>query len=148
MSPNKHIGNFLNYYLNDLEHPDYAVMISGCWGSGKTYFIKRFLFSDSEGKEVESVSVNDWLTGCKMYSVVYVSLFGAKNREEIDSRVANIFHNVLNSKKLKIIKGITSIGSSIVADIYGFGLRRHIRNVFVILIFELFKHLNAIHFRH
>ena len=36
---NKHIEEFLDYYLNVEQSPDYAVLITGCWGSGKTYFI-------------------------------------------------------------------------------------------------------------
>ena len=43
---NKHIEEFLDYYLNVEQSPDYAVLITGCWGSGKTYFIRKYL----EGK--------------------------------------------------------------------------------------------------
>ncbi len=39
---NKHIEEFLDYYLNKEQSPDYAVLITGCWGSGKTYFIRKY----------------------------------------------------------------------------------------------------------
>lgn len=59
---NKHIEEFLDYYLNKELSPDYAVLITGCWGSGKTYFIRQFLEKQgAAGKDV--VRKNDWLAG-------------------------------------------------------------------------------------
>lgn len=90
---NKHIEEFLDYYLNKEQSPDYAVLITGCWGSGKTYFIKRYL--GGEKKEIK-----DWLTDCEKYTVVYTSLFGLKNREEIDKKIQEIFRPKLGIKAL------------------------------------------------
>ena len=39
---NKHITDYLGKYLK-LSKPDFAVMIKGEWGSGKTYFIKKYI---------------------------------------------------------------------------------------------------------
>ena len=39
---NKHITDYLDKYLK-LSKPDFAVMIKGEWGSGKTYFIKKYI---------------------------------------------------------------------------------------------------------
>ena len=99
---NKHIEEFLDYYLNVEQSPDYAVLITGCWGSGKTYFIRQYL----EGKGAagkDEVKTFDWLTDCEKYAVVYVSLFGAKSREEMDKRVLEKLHPILNSEYLKSI---------------------------------------------
>jgi Flp pilus assembly CpaF family ATPase len=38
---NQHIHEFLEYYIK-LDKPEYAVLLSGKWGSGKTHFINRF----------------------------------------------------------------------------------------------------------
>lgn len=57
--------NYIDYYKN-LQNPGYAVLITGEWGSGKTYQIKKAL-KDEE-----------------MY---YVSLFGLTSPEEIHSAV-------------------------------------------------------------
>ncbi len=99
---NKHIEEFLDYYLNKEQSPDYAVLITGCWGSGKTYFIRQYLEGKgAAGKDV--VKTFDWLTDCEKYAVVYVSLFGAKSREEMDKRVLEKLHPILNSDYLKSI---------------------------------------------
>lgn len=110
---NKHIEEFLDYYLNVEQSPDYAVLITGCWGSGKTYFIRRYLEGKgAAGKDV--VKTFDWLTDCKKYTVVYVSLFGAKSREEMDKRVLETLHPKLNSKIVKAIPGAVSLIGKIV----------------------------------
>jgi hypothetical protein len=99
---NKHIEEFLDYYLNVEQSPDYAVLITGCWGSGKTYFIRQYLEGKgAAGKNV--VKMFDWLTDCEKYVVVYVSLFGAKSREEMDKRVLEKLHPILSSEYLKSI---------------------------------------------
>ena len=85
----KHIEEFLDYYLNKEQSPDYAVLITGCWGSGKTYFIRQYLGGDRK-------EIKDWLTDCVKYTVVYVSLFGLKNRDEIDKKIQeDMFLNAL-----------------------------------------------------
>lgn len=100
LNSNKHIEEFLNYYLDKELSPDYAVLITGCWGSGKTYFIRKYLEGKgAAGKDV--VKTFDWLTDCEKYAVVYVSLFGAKSREEMDKRVLEKLHPILNSEYIK-----------------------------------------------
>lgn len=90
---NKHIEEFLDYYLNVEQSPDYAVLITGCWGSGKTYFIRQYLGGDRK-------EIKDWLTDCVKYTVVYVSLFGLKNRDEIDKKIQEVFRPKLGLRKL------------------------------------------------
>ena len=104
---NKHIEEFLDYYLNVEQSPDYAVLITGCWGSGKTYFIRQYLGGNRK-------EVKEWLTDCEKYVVVYVSLFGAKSREEMDKRVLEALHPKLNSKIVKAIPGAVSLIGKIV----------------------------------
>lgn len=104
---NKHIKEFLDYYLNVEQSPDYAVLITGCWGSGKTYFIRQYLGGNRK-------EVKEWLTDCEKYVVVYVSLFGAKSREEMDKRVLEALHPKLNSKIVKAIPGAVSLIGKIV----------------------------------
>ncbi|EBF2152763.1 hypothetical protein DIL44_22640, partial [Salmonella enterica] len=41
MDLNNHIIDNLNYYLN-ANAPEYAFMITGGWGAGKTHFIESF----------------------------------------------------------------------------------------------------------
>lgn len=85
---NKHIEEFLDYYLNKEQSPDYAVLITGCWGSGKTYFVKKYLANGvSEDKDI--FNNFDWLTECEKYTVVYISLFGIQNQKEIEQKIQN-----------------------------------------------------------
>ena len=48
MSQNEHIDDFLTYYLFKCLEPNYAVLIKGKWGCGKSYYIKNFLNSTSD----------------------------------------------------------------------------------------------------
>ncbi|MBR6123274.1 hypothetical protein IKQ19_06720 [Candidatus Saccharibacteria bacterium] len=94
---NKHIEEFLDYYLNVEQSPDYAVLITGCWGSGKTYFVKKYLANGvSEDKDV--FNNFDWLTECEKYTVVYISLFGIQNQKEIEQKIQNICFPYLNQQ--------------------------------------------------
>ena len=91
---NQHIANFLDGYLSTSNKPDYAVLITGDWGSGKTHFIKKFLGGDKK-------IVKSWLTDCEKHIVLYVSLFGAKSRADMDGRVLEKLHPILKSNKIK-----------------------------------------------
>ena len=109
---NKHIEEFLDYYLNKEQSPDYAVLITGCWGSGKTYFIRQYLEKQgAAGKDV--VRKNDWLTGFKKYTVVYVSLFGMKTREDINKKIEHILHPKIDSKKIECLPDAVSLIGSL-----------------------------------
>ena len=109
---NKHIEEFLDYYLNKEQSPDYAVLITGCWGSGKTYFIRQYLEKQgAAGKDV--VKKNDWLTGFEKYTVIYVSLFGVKTREDINKKIEHIFRPKINSKKLDYLPDAVSLVSNL-----------------------------------
>ena len=109
---NKHIEEFLDDYLNKEQSPDYAVLITGCWGSGKTYFIRQFLEKQgAAGKDV--VKKPDWLNGFEKYTVVYVSLFGMKTREDINKKIERILHPKIISKKLEHLPDAISLVSNL-----------------------------------
>ena len=86
---NKHIEEFLKYYLENESSPDYAVLITGCWGSGKTYFVKKYLAKGVPEKR-DIFNNFDWLAECEKYTVVYISLFGVQNQKEIEHKIQNI----------------------------------------------------------
>ena len=66
---NKAVIESLDYYLS-LNKPEYAFMISGAWGVGKTYFMNNYL----ENRKGESEKI------------IRFSLFGLKNTNEIDTQ--------------------------------------------------------------
>lgn len=113
---NEHIEEFLNYYLEKETSPDYAVLITGCWGSGKTYFIKQYLAGKNpDGQKKDVAQIREWLTDCEKYTVVYTSLFGAKSREDMDARVLEKLRPVINPKD----KNCTSEALSLIASLAG-----------------------------
>ena len=66
---NKHINEFLDYYIK-LENPQYAVLLKGKWGSGKTHFINKYKKQLDEKKQ----------------KYIYVSLYGVTSYDEIETK--------------------------------------------------------------
>ncbi|WP_295056023.1 P-loop NTPase fold protein, partial [Sulfuricurvum sp.] len=97
INPNNHIKEYLSNYLI-LSNPEYAILLSGNWGSGKTYFIENFI---DEFK-------NDNIKFIK------ISLFGLKNTNSIDEEIFQNLHPLLGSKYAKlagnILKGALKLG--------------------------------------
>ncbi|MCK9371703.1 MAG: KAP family NTPase [Sulfuricurvum sp.] len=87
---NQHINDFLDYYLN-LNEPQYAVLLSGKWGSGKTFFVDKFI-DDRKKKN----------------NVVKISLFGLKTKEDIHKKLMFKLFGLDNHHNVKII--IKAIG--------------------------------------
>ncbi|WP_174389524.1 P-loop NTPase fold protein [Burkholderia metallica] len=91
---NVQIEGFLRYYLALDRAPQYAVMIRGQWGSGKTFFMERQLERYRE-------------TGGK---ALYVSLYGVASVKEIEEEFFRQLHPVLASKGMavagKVAKGL------------------------------------------
>ena len=68
---NGNIVNILEQYVKDF-NPQYAILLSGSWGCGKTYFIDAWC-----AKYIESVSnIINKNEGEKFISPIKVSLFG------------------------------------------------------------------------
>lgn len=92
---NQHINDFLDYYLN-LNEPQYAVLLSGKWGAGKTFFINKF-------KEKNK----------SRYKFIHISLFGLKSKEDMHKQVIfKLFglqsNSASNTMEIagKVIKGL------------------------------------------
>ena len=47
---NEGISSFLTYYIS-LDDPQYAIMLNGKWGCGKTYYIKHWIDVYKEGNK-------------------------------------------------------------------------------------------------
>jgi len=96
---NKFIKDYFKNYIVYKNNLEYAVLLKGKWGSGKTFFIKKFI---EEEKNVK---------------FIYVSLFGLKTLEEVHEKIFEAFHPFLSSKKAKflssILKGAIKFGTKI-----------------------------------
>ena len=42
-NPNEHIEEFLKHYFKLPSPPQYAVLLKGKWGVGKTWFLKKIM---------------------------------------------------------------------------------------------------------
>lgn len=89
---NSHIKNYLDSYVI-FDNPQYAVMIKGDWGSGKTHFIKEYIKEFNE-KNTETPQV-----------FIYLSIFGLKKTSSIDELIFQQLHPVLASKSAKLVGG-------------------------------------------
>lgn len=93
---NSHIKAYLEYYIS-LENPQYAVMLKGPWGCGKTYFIKRLI---SEWTENESN------TEILKLNPIYVSLNGISKVDTINEKIKSALHPFLYSKGVRFAKAL------------------------------------------
>ena len=79
---NKHIKEFLNYYIG-LPNPQYAVLLKGKWGSGKTHFINEYKKELDKNKQ----------------KYIYVSLYGVTSYDEIETKFLEAIYPRLYNKK-------------------------------------------------
>jgi hypothetical protein len=102
---NKHIEDYLNEYLQ-IEKPGFAVLIKGAWGSGKTYFVKNYIEHQLKPNNKE-------------LKPIYISLFGVSSKEEIDSRIYEAVHNLINKPVSKLAFGVAKTATLIGCNILG-----------------------------
>ena len=124
------IANYLRNYRQS-ENADYAILISGRWGSGKTYFVKQFLSDEQK-------------SGGANY--VYVSLNGICNKSEIDYQIVQQLHPMLTKKSVKcvcklastVVRGAAGFFSSGVVDIKSdiFALSKLMRSRAFVLVLD------------
>ena len=82
---NKHVEQYLNYFLGLPVSPNYAVMVTGQWGAGKTQLVRN-VCEAFDGADLK---------------VYYISLYGLSSTKQIDDLVFACLHPVLSNKKIK-----------------------------------------------
>jgi hypothetical protein len=85
-APNQTISDFLTYYTAPERKLDYAVMVDGPWGSGKTHLIRKML-------EQHKADGGEHL---------YVSLYGITSVKQIEEEFYRLLHPVLSSKGMRL----------------------------------------------
>ena len=83
---NSYIENYLNSYLK-IDKPEFAILLSGKWGSGKTYFIENYIEKKDKTEDIKFIKI---------------SLFGLKNTDSIDEQIFQNLHPVLGNKYVKL----------------------------------------------
>lgn len=131
------LNQIVRDYL-EAQNTDYAIMINGDWGSGKSYYIKHDFckvvtdvdykqkLSESESMRAKATEVStkvhkdqrnsDHLTkyDAKKYYPFYVSLYGISSVEDFNSKVADGVHDWIG-------KGI-EIATSVAKDKFGISI--------------------------
>lgn len=92
----------IKYYI-DTDFYNYAVMIDGAWGSGKTYFVKNVLLKKIESNEKR---------------VLYVSLYGISNIQELGKK---LYLDFLLKDKSKLVTEHSELVENVVGTMIDIG---------------------------
>lgn len=99
---NANITQFLFTYMDNPD-PQYAVMLKGKWGCGKSFFIQNWI-------ELYKEKIKD---GDAVLDPIYVSLYGLSSTSQITSAIDRVLHPFLYSKGVEITKKILKIAGKI-----------------------------------
>lgn len=95
---NQTTKEYLNYFVTS-QNPNFAVMLKGKWGAGKTYFIRGIIEEWENAQVIEEGEIN--------LKPIYVSLNGVAKKSEI-----------IESLKAKISPFLYSKGAKFASDIF------------------------------
>lgn len=99
---NENIVNFLNGYMMNPD-PQYAVLLKGKWGCGKTHFINHWIDAYKENPTTEQV-----------LEPIYVSLYGLSDTKQITTALNRVICPILYGKAAKAGKVLAKIASAMV----------------------------------
>lgn len=102
---NELISKYLSDYLHNPD-PQYAVMLKGEWGCGKSFFVNKWI------KEYKPAGRK------KSLKPIYVSLYGLKDTSQITESIDRVLHPLLYSKGAELTKKLLKIaGKGCLEDI-------------------------------
>ena len=93
---------------------NYAVIINGNYGIGKTYFFKDSLFP-----EISNISLPN--NEDKKYTPIHISLFGIKSIEDLQTQIFFGIYPILKKRSLKLAAGIGKSLIRGIANLNGLG---------------------------
>lgn len=99
---NEQISQYLNKYITNPD-PQYAVMLKGKWGCGKTFFISNWIKEYKKGFQ----------KGENTLDPIYVSLYGLNKTSQITKAIDCALHPYLYSKGAKFTKELFKIAGKI-----------------------------------
>lgn len=106
----KEIEQIVTDYL-DAEKTDYALMINGDWGCGKTYYIKRHLFAQITS--IDSHLKNDKDEPIK-YEPLYISLYGIADIQDMLYKIQLELNSWMKSKAWGLFRGAINKAASVI----------------------------------
>lgn len=100
---NEGISSFLTNYIR-LDDPQYAIMLNGKWGCGKTYYVNHWINDYKEDNKENEEALTP----------IYVSLFGLNEISQITDAIDREIHPFLHSKFMGVAKGLAKFASKAV----------------------------------
>lgn len=73
---NRNILTFLNEYA-EIPDPQYAIMLRGAWGCGKTFFIRQWMEQLKNNRDADKLK----------WQPIYVSLYGLTTTQQITEQI-------------------------------------------------------------
>lgn len=73
---NRNILTFLNEYA-EIPDPQYAIMLRGAWGCGKTFFIRQWMEQLKSNRDADKLK----------WQPIYVSLYGLTTTQQITEQI-------------------------------------------------------------
>lgn len=96
------------------EKTDYAIMINGEWGTGKSWYWNNVLTN-----EIEKIETPDSAPGApKRYKTVTISLFGISSPEELRSRIFEETNVFFKNKYVKTGAKLIGFGANKIASFF------------------------------
>lgn len=99
---NRNILTFLNEYA-EIPDPQYAIMLRGAWGCGKTFFIRQWMEQLKSNRDADKLK----------WQPIYVSLYGLTTTQQITEQINKEISPWLYSKGMKLAKNILKAASKI-----------------------------------
>lgn len=94
-SHNHYIEDYLDYYCNLPNAPNFAVLLKGKWGAGKTFFIQNYRRKLEKFQKKKSI---------------YINLYGASRLSDIDDKFLQELYPIRSSQAAgvawKVLKGL------------------------------------------
>lgn len=89
--PNKSLKSTLKTFVRSKIDPEYAILITGAWGVGKTHLINELL----DG-------------GIEEVTPFYISLYGVNSKDDFDKAVLSAIYPYTEGKAVKLATGVAS----------------------------------------
>ena len=111
------LKNIISDYLAR-QDTDFALMITGEWGKGKTYFVKNELKEFIESTPLPNQEEENKEEAKETYKQIYVSLYGVSSIEDIKNRIFYSIHpnfkwgGIITDKLVGLIGLIPTVGKA------------------------------------
>ena len=98
ITPNAHIVDYLNYYTAPENDLNFAVLLNGPWGAGKTHFVKEYFKTKLKSDPSADKNGNN--------GYLYISLFGVSSTAELNRCIFAAAYPLLSGRTADAIGGL------------------------------------------